>query len=323
MLAEGVAPLRVLHISDVHLTPGRHRLLSWIRSLDALEPDLVINTGDSIAHRAAVGPFLEALGPLLDRPGVFVYGSNDLYSPVFKNPTRYLWRTSAMEHSRDHPDLPWGELGAGMEAAGWLNLNNRRGRIKVGEHDIEVAGVHDSHINRDRYDLIAGQADPAADLRLGVLHSPEPGNIDRFTADGFNLLLAGHTHGGQVCLPVNRALVTNCGIDRARASGLTGPRFRRRRSSVAARVGGSRHVAICPSAAVLSAGGYAAHAGPADQLDCSRAVSGVWRSLVARFVRDEEAAGSNPVTPTQVRGHLRSFAGGLFGGWVINWVTTA
>jgi predicted MPP superfamily phosphohydrolase len=221
VLAEGVTPLRVLHISDVHLTPGRHRLLSWIRSLDALEPDLVINTGDSIAHRAAVGPFLEALGPLLDRPGAFVYGSNDLYSPVFKNPTRYLWRTSAMEHSRDHPDLPWGELGAGMEAAGWLNLNNRRGRIKVGEHDIEVAGLHDSHINRDRYDLVAGPADPAADLRLGVLHSPEPANLDRFAADGFNLLLAGHTHGGQVCLPVNRALVTNCGIDRARASGLS------------------------------------------------------------------------------------------------------
>lgn len=220
VLAEGVAPLRVLHISDVHLTPGRHRLLSWIRTLDALEPDLVVNTGDSIAHRAAVGPLLDALGPLLDRPGVFVYGSNDLYSPVPKNPTRYLWRTSAHEHARDIPDLPWAELGAGLESAGWLNANNRRGRIKAGDHDIEVAGVHDSHINRDRYNLVAGPADPAADLRLGVLHSPEPKNLDRFAADGFDLLLAGHTHGGQVCLPVNRALVTNCGIDRARASGL-------------------------------------------------------------------------------------------------------
>jgi predicted MPP superfamily phosphohydrolase len=220
VLAEGVAPLRVLHISDVHLTPGRHRLLSWIRTLDALEPDLVVNTGDSIAHRAALRPFLDALGPLLDRPGVFVYGSNDLYSPVPKNPTRYLWRTSAHEHARDIPDLPWAQLGAGMESAGWLNANNRRGRIKVGEHDIEVAGVHDSHINRDRYNLVAGPADPAADLRLGVLHSPEPRVLDRFAADGFNLLLAGHTHGGQVCLPVNRALVTNCGIDRTRASGL-------------------------------------------------------------------------------------------------------
>ena len=220
LLAKGVAPLRILHISDVHLTPGRHRLMSWLRSLDALEPDLVVNTGDSIAHREAVTPFLDALGPLLDRPGVFVYGSNDLYSPVPKNPTRYLWRTSKHEHARDVPDLPWAELGAGMEAAGWLNANNKRSRIKAGEHDIEIAGVHDSHISRDRYDLVAGPADPAADLRLGVLHSPEPSVLDRFAGDGFNLLLAGHTHGGQVCLPVNRALVTNCGIDRTRASGL-------------------------------------------------------------------------------------------------------
>jgi predicted MPP superfamily phosphohydrolase len=220
VLPAGVAPLRLLHISDVHLTPGRHRLLSWLRSLDALEPDLVVNTGDSIAHPGAVGPFLDALGPLLDRPGVFVYGSNDLYSPVFKNPARYLWRTSASEHSRHVPDLPWAELGAGMESAGWLNANNNRGRMKVGEHDIEVAGVHDSHIKRDRYHMVAGPADQGADLRLGVLHSPEPANLDRFAADGFDLLLAGHTHGGQVCLPVNRALVTNCGIDRPRASGL-------------------------------------------------------------------------------------------------------
>jgi predicted MPP superfamily phosphohydrolase len=220
VLPADARPLRILHISDAHLTPGRHRLMSWLRSLDALDPDLVVNTGDSIAHPQAVGPFLAALGPLLDRPGVFVYGSNDLYSPVAKNPARYLWRTSADEHRRHHPDLPWEQLGEAMENAGWLNANNRRGRLKIAERDIEIAGVHDPHIRRDRYDQVAGAADPAADLRLGVLHSPEPAVLDRFAADGFNLLLAGHTHGGQVCLPGTGALVTNCGISRELATGL-------------------------------------------------------------------------------------------------------
>jgi predicted MPP superfamily phosphohydrolase len=220
VLPPGARPLRVLHISDTHLTPGRHRLLSFVRSLDALEPDLVVNTGDSIAHKDAVKPLLDALGPLLDRPGVFVYGSNDMYSPVPKNPARYLWRTSQGDHKRHKPDLPWAEMGDSFEAAGWMNANNQRGRIKAGDLEIEVAGVHDPHVHRDRYDQIAGPADPAADLRLGVLHSPEPALLDRFTSDGFDLLLAGHTHGGQLRVPGYGALVTNCGIDRPRASGL-------------------------------------------------------------------------------------------------------
>ncbi|HEY6279872.1 MAG TPA: metallophosphoesterase [Streptosporangiaceae bacterium] len=219
VLPAGAAPVKVLHLSDMHLTPGRHRLMSWVRSLDSLGPDLVVNTGDSIAHPQAVEPFLAALGPLLERPGVFVYGSNDLYSPVPRNPLRYLREPTNMA-SRYIPDLPWSDLGAGMVAAGWLDANNRRGRVKVGDLDVEVGGVHDSHIRRDRYDAIAGPADPAADLRLGVMHSPEPEIMDAFAADGYDLLLAGHTHGGQVCLPVYGTLVTNCGIDQERALGL-------------------------------------------------------------------------------------------------------
>jgi predicted MPP superfamily phosphohydrolase len=52
------------------------------------------------------------------------------------------------------------------------------------------------------------------------MHSPEPRNLDHFTADGYDLLLAGHTHGGQLRVPFYGALVTNCGIDRERVSGL-------------------------------------------------------------------------------------------------------
>jgi predicted MPP superfamily phosphohydrolase len=219
VLPPGAEPIRVLHVSDVHLTPGRHRLMSWIRSLDALAPDLVVNTGDSIAHAEAVLPLLDALGPLLDRPGVFVYGSNDIWAPIPHNPFRYFRGPS--RRRRDVPELPWAELGSGLAAAGWLDMNNARGRIKAGNLDIEVGGVHDSHIKRDRYEEIAGPTDPSADLRLGVMHSPEPRVMDQFAADGYDLLLAGHTHGGQVCVPVVGALVTNCGIDRDRASGLS------------------------------------------------------------------------------------------------------
>ena len=67
VLPPGAAPLRVLHISDTHLTPGRKRLMAWVRALDELDPHLVVNTGDSISHpqvdpvlsrrpRAAPGP---------------------------------------------------------------------------------------------------------------------------------------------------------------------------------------------------------------------------------------------------------------------------
>jgi predicted MPP superfamily phosphohydrolase len=221
VLPFGAAPLRVLHISDLHLTPGRHRLMAFVRSLAALEPDLVVNTGDSIASPVALEPLIASLGPLLERPGVFVYGSNDLFSPKPRNPARYLWRTSKGDHGNKQPDLPWEKLGEEMSAKGWLDLNNRRGRLTAGGLDIAFAGVHDPHSDRDCYDLVAGTADPSADLRIGVVHSPEPRVLDRFAADGYDLLVAGHTHGGQICVPGIGALATNCGIDRARVRGLS------------------------------------------------------------------------------------------------------
>jgi predicted MPP superfamily phosphohydrolase len=220
VLPPGSAPLRVLHISDAHLTPGRKRLMSWIRALDDLDPHLVVNTGDCIAHPEAIRCFLDSLGPLLDRPGVFVLGSNDLFGPKPGNPFRYLRPEGSRGRTGKSIDLPWEKLRDGMLAAGWLDLDNQRGQLTAGGLDIAFGGVHDAHIYRDRYEEVAGPADPAAAVRIAVMHSPEPRILDRFAADGYELMLAGHTHGGQLCLPFYGTLVTNCELDRERARGL-------------------------------------------------------------------------------------------------------
>jgi predicted MPP superfamily phosphohydrolase len=214
VLPPGSAPLSVLHISDIHLTAGQRSKQRWLRSLDALDPDLVVCTGDNLAGFDAVPPALDALGPLLDRPGAFVMGSNDYYAPRPKNPLRYFWK----EHKRVvGVRLPWEPLRDGFVAAGWLDLTNARGCLTVAGRRIAFGGVDDPHIRRDHYEQIAGPADPAADLRIGLSHSPEPRVLDRFEADGYDLILCGHTHGGQLRVPFYGALVTNCGIDRARA----------------------------------------------------------------------------------------------------------
>jgi uncharacterized protein len=85
--------------------------------------------------------------------------------------------------------------------------------------EVAAAGVDDPHLGLDRYDRVAGRSDGASALRLGLTHSPEPRVLDRFAADGYDLVLAGHTHGGQLRVPGVGALVTNCGLDRSRARG--------------------------------------------------------------------------------------------------------
>ncbi len=103
-----------------------------------------------------------------------------------------------------------------MTAAGWHDLTNARSQLTVGDRHVALAGVDDPHIKRDRYTKIAGRADEHADLRIGLTHSPEPHVLDRFADDGYDVILAGHTHGGQLRIPGYGALITNCGIDRAR-----------------------------------------------------------------------------------------------------------
>jgi predicted MPP superfamily phosphohydrolase len=218
VLATDAEPLRVLHLSDLHMTPGQRRKQEWVTSLAATDPDLVVVTGDNLAHPDAVPAALRALGPLLDFPGAFVFGSNDYTGPVWKNPFRYL--LPAREEYVHGVELPAGDLRDALVRAGWADLNNARTTVKAGGRVIELVGVDDPHVHRDDYRSVSGPASPSADLTVGVAHSPESRVLDPMAADGCQLMLAGHTHGGQVCVPFYGALTTNCDLPRSMAKGL-------------------------------------------------------------------------------------------------------
>ena len=213
-LAPGSAPIRVLHVSDLHIVTGQADKLAWLRSLAQLRPDLVVNTGDTLSAADAIPDVLEALEPLFAFPGCFVPGNNDYFAPRRKNPIRYF---SPRRGTPKTPLLPWPKLADAMTDAGWLDLTHRRERVSIGGATVALAGTDDPHLYRVRYHRIAGPADAAATVRVGVTHSPEPYLLREFAADGYDLVLAGHTHGGQVRIPFGPAVVTNCGIDPWRA----------------------------------------------------------------------------------------------------------
>jgi predicted MPP superfamily phosphohydrolase len=214
VLAPGTRQLRLLHVSDLHMTPRQHSKQRWVAELAALQPDLVVNTGDNMAHLQAVPAVVQALGPLLDLPGLFVFGSNDYFGPKPKNPARYLGRNEKRLHGEP---LPWNDLRAAFVERGWHDATHERLTLDVDGVSVAAAGVDDPHLGLDRYGRVAGKQ--TADLRLGLTHSPEPRVLDQFAADGYDLIMAGHTHGGQLRVPGFGALVTNCGIDRSRARG--------------------------------------------------------------------------------------------------------
>ena len=225
VLPPGAGPVRLLHISDIHLVPSQARKRAWLRALAEVKPDVVIDTGDNLAHPQAVPAVLDALEPLLALPGAFVMGSNDYFSPKAKNPSRYLLPDPRARGIGDSRELPTSELSAGFTAAGWLDLTNRRDTLTVRGVRLDLVGVDDPHLERDRFPAAGPAAapdTPVPSIRLGVAHAPYRRVLDRMHADGADLILAGHTHGGQLCVPGYGALVTNCDLDRGRAKGLHG-----------------------------------------------------------------------------------------------------
>lgn len=212
--------LRVLHLSDLHLVQGDRRMAGFVHRCLAYGPDLIVVTGDILGHPDAIDDAVGLLGAVgAGRPAIAVLGSNDRYGPVLRNPLRYL-----LGPTRRHPGvrLDTEQLVVGLKEAGWHVLRNERITVPTGAGAVDVVGLDDPHIGADNPDQVDWT--PNADgrpLRLGVVHAPYVDVIDRFAEEGFDLALAGHTHGGQVRVPFVGALTTNCDLPRTMARGAT------------------------------------------------------------------------------------------------------
>ncbi len=224
ILPPGQEPRRILHITDIHMAPNQSAKTKWLQELADLKPDLVVNTGDNIGHKKGLDPLLEALGPLLQFRGVFVPGSNDYYAPTFKNPAGYLFRHSTGSNNNAPPSLPTDRMHRAFGAAGWVNLANRHQSMVFNRMRMDFSGVDDPHLGRDEYagfpnGSISQRGAPH--VRIGVAHAPYQRVLDAFTEGDAQLILAGHTHGGQLRIPGYGALVSNSDLPTWRARGLT------------------------------------------------------------------------------------------------------
>ena len=269
ILDEAARPITVLHLSDLHMAPWQTRKQEWVRSLALLEPDLIVNTGDNFGHVDALPALQHALEPFGNTPGVFVHGSNDYVGPEAKNPFSYFTGPSSKK-ARRPANIDTGSLESYFEdTLGWLSLNNRSRALELRGSRIEFFGTNDAHRGWDRLDALPGFVeemrenvgwadDPAGPtaVAIGVTHAPYRRVLDAFVTQGAELIFAGHTHGGQVRIPGQPALVTNCDIPREQASGLSVWHHARRAAflEVSAGIGTSIYAPVrfaCPPEAVV------------------------------------------------------------------------
>ncbi|MGZ5213816.1 MAG: metallophosphoesterase [Actinomycetota bacterium] len=210
--ASAPAPLTVLHLSDLHFVrddPGKAAFLAGLPTAD-----VTVVTGDFLAEPEAVETTVAAVRATRGRlASWFVLGSNDYFVP---KPLNYLAYFRGKRRPRRAVRGRSGDLVSQLLAEGWVDLTNVRRQIDLNGSPIELLGLDDAHLAW--HDLRVAPRTSPGHFGFAVMHSPD--SAPETAALGYDLMVAGHTHGGQVCLPGLGALVTNCSLPTRLVSGL-------------------------------------------------------------------------------------------------------
>jgi len=208
----GPERLDVLHLSDLHFLRGDASKARFLAGLP--RADVTVVTGDFLAEPAAVETAVAAVRPTRGRVASwFVLGSNDYFAPKPLNYFAYF-RRERRRRLAERGRAP--ELSAQLSVDGWQDLTNSRREVDLAGLPVELLGLVDAHIRW--HDLRVAPRSAGDRFGVAVMHSPDA--APEVTSMDYDLLVAGHTHGGQVCLPMIGALVTNCSMPRRLAGGL-------------------------------------------------------------------------------------------------------
>lgn len=217
---EATRPLRILHVTDLHQLPRQEHRLTFIRACLAAAPDVIVATGDLLESDDSIDEVVLTLGDAArDRLGLAVLGAHDYWGAVAKNPAEYLFAPQRRRYGRA---LDTRRLTEGLAAHGYELMDNRRTTVKTPAGLVDVAGLGDPHVHLDRPEALDWATDSEdVALRLGLVHAPYRRSVERFAAAGYDLILAGHTHGGQLRVPVFGALVNNTDLPLRQSRGLS------------------------------------------------------------------------------------------------------